>query len=151
MNSCNFLGRLTRDIEMRFLPNNTAVADFGIAINERVKRGDEWVDEPVFLDVTAFGKSAESIAKFFGKGSLILLECRARYESWEEKQTGAKRSKVKFIVNRWHFTGERSGDRSDDGWGTKPAASSPADYGASGRGHNPVDEDSIPFAPVGDI
>lgn len=145
MNSCQFIGRLTRDADMRHLPNGTEVADFGIAINERVKRNDEWVDEPVFLDITAFGKAATFITRFFHKGSLVALECRARFEQWEDKSTGAKRSKVKFIVNRWHFTGERRDDTAprnpDDAWANTPAPSQPARPGT----HEPVSEDDIPF------
>lgn len=145
MNSCQFQGRLTRDAEIRYLPNNTEVADFGIAINERVKRGDEWVDEPVFLDITAFGKSATSIAKFFRRGSLILLECRARFESWEDKTTGAKRSKVKFIVSRWHFTGERRDDAPQSPASTGGEAWADAPAPATTAPHTPLDDGSIPF------
>lgn len=147
MNSCNFIGNLTRDPELKYLSNNTAVCDFGLAINEKVKKNDQWVDAPVFLDIVAFGKTAENISKFFSKGKQIGLSCRARFEQWEDKQSGQKRSKVKFIVDRFYFTGIKSdNDGSSRGPSTQRQSAPPQEsWGNEPGSHEPLDEDSIPF------
>ena len=84
------MGNLTRDPEVRYLPSNMAVVDMGLAVNDRYqdKQTGEWVDRPNFIDCTAFGKSAESIGKFFTKGRPILIEGKLRFEQWDDKQTG---------------------------------------------------------------
>lgn len=144
------MGNLTRDPEIRVLPSNMPVCSFGLAVNDRFKnkQTDQWEERPNFIDCEAFGRTAENIGKFFSKGKPIFIEGKLRFEQWDDRQSGQKRSKLKVVCESFQFVGGRdgqSGDRSDDGWGTQPAATSP-DYGASGRGHNPVDEDSIPFA-----
>ncbi len=99
------MGNLTRDPELRYLPSNMPVADIGLAVNDRYqdKQSGEWVDRPNFIDCTAFGKTAESISRFFTKGRPILIEGKLRYDSWEDKQTGQKRSKIKVVVDLWNF------------------------------------------------
>ena len=122
------MGNLTRDPEVRFLPSNTPVCELGLAVNDRYqdKQSGEWVDRPNFIDCTAFGKSAESIGKFFAKGRPILIEGKLRYEQWEDKQTGAKRSKVKVVIDQWNFCDSKSGGGGSGGDG--------GDYGGGGGG-----------------
>lgn len=98
-------GRLTRDPELRFLPNNTAVCDFALALNERYlnKTTEQWEDRPVFVEVTAFGRTGENVNKFFSKGTPILCEGRLRFEQWEDRQSGEKRSKLKVVCDSWQF------------------------------------------------
>lgn len=129
------------------MPNGTAVADFGLAINEKVKKNEQWVDAPVFLDIVAFGKTAENIAKFFHKGKQIGLTCRAKFEQWEDKQNGQKRSKVKFIVDRFYFTGSKSdNDGPSRGPSTQRQPAPPQQsWGSKPGSHEPVDESDIPF------
>ena len=105
------MGNITRDPELRFLPSNMGVLDLGLAVNDRYqdKQSGEWTDRANFIDCTAFGKSAESISKFFKKGSPILIEGKLRYETWEDKQSGQKRSKVKVIIDQWNFVESKSG------------------------------------------
>lgn len=99
INSCNFEGNLTRDIELKFAPSGTAIANAAIAINERKKDSSgEWVDDPVFIDFTAFGKTAESMAKNFAKGDKIYINGRMRMDRWEDKN-GGKRSRLYVVVN----------------------------------------------------
>lgn len=99
------LGNLTRDPEVRYLPSNAAVVDLGLAVNDRYqdKQSGEWVDHPNFVDCTAFGKTAEAIGKFFSKGRPILLEGKLRFEQWEDRQSGQKRSKLKVVIDQWSF------------------------------------------------
>jgi len=80
VNQCNFLGNLTRDPEMRYTPNNTAITSFGMAINHKWKDKDGTPHEEVtFLDIEAWGKTGEIIAQYCNKGNQLFVSCRA---SW---------------------------------------------------------------------
>lgn len=96
-------GNLTRDPDLKYLTNGTACVDFSIANNRKYKKGEELVEEVSFIGLTAFGKTAENISKYFAKGSLILIEGRIKTDQWE--QDGKKRSKTKIMVNAFHFCG----------------------------------------------
>lgn len=102
-NQVTLVGHVTRDIEVRYLQSGTAVCDMGLAINERVKRGDEWIDEAVFVDVTLFGKQAEVAGQYLSKGSPILIAGRLKYETWEKD--GQKRSKLKVVAEKLQMLG----------------------------------------------
>lgn len=104
-NKVILIGNLTRDVELRFLPGGSAVCDMGLAVNDRYldKSTNEWKDRPNFVDLTAFGKTAENISKFFAKGRPIFIEGKLRFEQWEDKQSGEKRSKLKVVVDTWQF------------------------------------------------
>jgi single-strand DNA-binding protein len=104
------LGNVTRDIEVKYLQSGTAVCDMGMAINERVKRGDDYVDEPVFVDVTLFGRTAEVAGEFLSKGAPVLIAGRLKYEQWEKD--GQKRSKLKVVAEKLQMLGQRQ--RSED-------------------------------------
>jgi single-strand DNA-binding protein len=104
------MGNVTRDIEVKFLQSGTAVCDMGMAINERVKRGDDYVDEPVFVDVTLFGKQAEVAGEYLSKGAPVLIAGRLKYEQWEKD--GQKRSKLKVVADKLQMLGQRQ--RSED-------------------------------------
>ena len=138
MNSVQIIGRLTKDVETRAAGSGTTIGKFSIAYNERVKNGDQWEDKAHFFDCTAFGKTAESIARFFSRGEQIALECRLAQDSWEDKQTGQKRSKVGLIVNRWHFCGGKS-DGNTTAQATMTAPAKPQVQ------HVALDESDIPF------
>lgn len=125
------LGNLTRDPELRQLPSGMAVADIGIAVNDRYqdKQSGEWVDRPNFFNCSAFGKTAESISKFFGKGSPIFIEGKLRFEQWDDRQSGQKRSAVKVIIDQWTFVDSKS-DRPGGGGGGGGGGG----YGGGNRG-----------------
>jgi len=93
-------GNLTKDPEFKSI-GTTNVANFGIAINRRTKAGQE----TTFVDISAFGKTAENIAKYFTKGKSILLEGRLKLDEWQDKTTGGKRSKLKVVAERFEFVG----------------------------------------------
>ena len=95
-------GNITRDIKMSYTPNQTAVADFGLAVNRKYTKKDGGeVDEVCFIDVVAFGKTAETIDKYLGKGDPILLEGRLDFSQWEYE--GKKYSKHKMIIENFQF------------------------------------------------
>jgi single-strand DNA-binding protein len=98
LNQVTLIGNLTRDVEIRQIGSGTSVAEVGLAVNHRVKKGEEWVDEPCFVDVTVWGKTAEYAAEKLGKGSTVCVEGRLKLDSWE--QDGQKRSKLKVVAER---------------------------------------------------
>ena len=95
-NQVTLAGRLTRDIELRHTTSGTAVCDVGLAVNERVKRGDQWEDKTNFFDCTLWAKTAEIAAQYLKKGSSVLFSGTLSQETWE--QDGQKRSKIKVVV-----------------------------------------------------
>src|SRR5574343_511460 len=119
-NKCILLGNIARDIEVRTLPSNNAVAQIGLAMNHkwRDKTSGEMKEEVTFVDCEAFGKTAENIARFFAKGRPILIEGRLKLDQWKDKSDGSNRSKLKVVVESWQFVGGK-----DDGGGSpRPAA-----------------------------
>ena len=105
MNRVIITGNLTRDIELRHVNSGTAVADFSVAVDDKVKKGNDWVQETSFFDITAFGNTAEAAEKYTEKGSPLLIEGRLKQETWESD--GQKRSRVKVIAERVEFIGRR--------------------------------------------
>ena len=101
------LGNLTAEPEVRHMQNEMAVVDVGVAINERVKRGGEYVDEVSYLDVTFFGRTAEIVGEFLSKGSPALIEGRLKQERWQADD-GQRRSRVKVIAERLTLIGRRN-------------------------------------------
>jgi len=113
LNKVILAGNITRDIETKFLPSQTAVAEFGLAINRKFKKQDGSQGEEVcFVDCQAFAKTAETIAKFFKKGDPIFIEGRLKYESWEKD--GKKQSKIRVMVENWQFAGGKKDSQPDD-------------------------------------
>lgn len=107
------MGNLTRDPQTKFLPSQTMVAEFGLAMNRkfRTQQGEDR-EEVTFIDCAAFGKTAELINEHFTKGKPIHVEGRLKYDQWEDKQGGGKRSRVTVVVDNFQFVGGR-----DDGGG----------------------------------
>ena len=113
MNKCIFSGRLTSDVDFRET-ESTAIAKFRMAVKRQYKRKDD--PDADFINMTAFGKTAENISKFFGKGSMILVDTRMQTGSYEKKD-GTKVYTTDFIVNSFDFLDSkkyRSSDREED-------------------------------------
>ena len=100
------MGNLTRDIETRVTQTGTTIGKAGIACNERVKKGNEWVDEPMFVDCVMFGKTADTAAEYLKKGSPVLFEGRLKLEQWEKD--GVKHSRHTVVVDRMQKLGGKS-------------------------------------------
>jgi single-strand DNA-binding protein len=132
LNNVVLLGNLTRDPEVRYTPSGTPVATLGLAVNNRVKQGDEWKDDPCFIDVVVFGKQAESCGEYLSKGQPVLIEGRLRYRTWEG-QDGQKRSKHEVSAFRVQFM-PKSGRTAGGG----------SFSGDMGEGE-PMDDDDVPF------
>mgnify|MGYP003394674228 CR=1 FL=1 len=97
------LGNTTRDTEVRFTQTGLAIARLSLAVNSKRKSGDTMVDEVLFVDCTAFGRTAETIGEYVKKGNLILIEGRLQFQTWEDKNTGARRSKHEVLIDRIQF------------------------------------------------
>lgn len=147
-NKVILLGNLTRDPQLSYLPSQTAVVEFGLAINRRFKKQDGSQGEEVcYVDCTMFGARAEVINKYLKKGNPLFVEGRLRFESWQG-QDGQKRSRLRVQVENFEFIGGGSGggQKSAGGGGgsdyAPPAQQNPGDMGGPGFGGP---DDDIPF------
>ncbi len=132
------IGNVTRDIEVRYTPGGTAVADVGIAANDKRKTANgEWVEEATFVDCTVFGNTAENASKYLSKGSPVMFEGRLKLESWET-QDGQNRSKLKVIVERMQFLG---GNRNGEGGGGSRGGGQYQGGQSQGRGRSRTDDE----------
>lgn len=112
------MGNLTRDPELRYTPSGTAVAEFGLAVNDRRKNNQtgEWVEDTQFIDITMWARQAEIAAEYLAKGSPVFLEGRLKFDSWEKD--GQKHSKLRVVAERMQFIGPR-GERSGHSSGSQ--------------------------------
>lgn len=114
-NKVILIGNFTRDPELRQTQSGTSVCRFSIALNRSYEGKDSnKVNEACFVEVDSFGRSAENIAKFFTKGSPILIEGRLRQESWTDKESGKQRSKLLVVLERFEFVGSKNSDGASD-------------------------------------
>jgi single-strand DNA-binding protein len=114
------LGNMTRDPQLKYLPSQTPVCEFGLATNRKFKAANgEDREEVCFVDCAAFGKQAEVINQYCQKGKALLIEGRLKYDSWEDKQGGGKRSKLSVVIENFQFIGGRDGG---GGGGGAPSA-----------------------------
>lgn len=116
-------GNLTKDADLRSTQSGMSVLRFSVAVNERVKQGEQWVDRPNFIDCTVFGTRAEKIAQYLVKGTKVAVEGKLRWSQWESN--GEKRSKIEVIVDEIEFMSAAKkaepeyveATTLDDGWG----------------------------------
>nr|WP_267508357.1 single-stranded DNA-binding protein [Borreliella garinii] len=99
INSLVLSGRLTRDSELSYTESGMAVLRFSLANNRRMKKNDEWIDYPQYFDCVIFSKRAESLNEYLKKGKQVVLSGSLKYESWQDKNTGDKRSKINIFVD----------------------------------------------------
>jgi len=132
MNKVILLGHVTRDPALRYTPNGTAVTAFGLAVNHRFRQGDDTKEEVCFIDVTVFGRQAETTVEYLHKGSPALVEGRLRWRNWETED-GQKRSKHDVLADHVQFLPSRQ-----NGSATSPDGLAEDAAGA-------LEEDDIPF------
>jgi len=131
-NKVMLMGNLTRDPQVKHLPSNVVVAEFGLATTRRYRTsGGEDREETAFVDCAAFGRQAEVISQFCKKGKPLFVEGRLKFDSWEDKQSGAKRSKLSVVVENFQFLGGRDevsgpGSPNADAFGNDRPWKSPA-------------------------
>jgi single-strand DNA-binding protein len=156
-NKIILLGNLTRDPQLKYLPSQMAIVEFGLAVNHKYKtKNGEDREEVLFVDVSAFGKQAEIINQYCTKGRPLLVEGRLKYDTWEDKQGGGKRSKHSVVIDNFQLLGGRDGapqgggDQGgyDSGGGDSAPSRPPANRGPSRAPQGPARP--APEQPFGD-
>ena len=165
VNKVILIGNLTRDPELRYTPKGSGLCEIGLAVNRKYRlESGEQKEEVTFLDVTFWGKQAETIAKWMKKGKPIYVEGRLQTDSWDDKATGQKRYKTRIVAEEFQFLGDGGGgtggggdraprgaeDQHGESARSAPAPQRTAPSGQSAP-HNDedgpigMDEDDIPF------
>ncbi len=157
LNKVLLIGNLTRDPELRYIPNGTAVADIGLAMNHKWTGKDGQKHEEVtFVDVTMWARTAELASEYLHKGDPVFIEGRLQLNQWQDKD-GQKRSRLRVVCDRMQFlprAGGPGGSRGPAGGGAAAGAGTAAGAGADERPPMPEDfgepppaqqEDGIPF------
>ncbi len=150
-------GNMTRDPELRYTPKGTAIAEFGLAINRTWKdESGETKEEVTFVDINAFGRQAEVIGQYLKKGRPVLIEGRLRLDTWDDKQTNQKRSRLRVVLESFSFI-DSGGQRAatEGAPAAAPAQRRPAAPPAPAaptaappvppEAENPPAEDDVPF------
>ncbi|MDD4888645.1 MAG: single-stranded DNA-binding protein [Phycisphaerae bacterium] len=166
LNKVMLMGNLTRDIRLTYLPSNTPVAEFGIATNRTwVGQDGQKHEEATLVELRMFDKRAEVLNKYLHKGDPLFVEGRLHLDSWDDKQTGQKRSKTVVMVEDFQFLGRAGGGAPREGGPgpaagaapRRPAAAAAAPADASSEAPPPADDyntdvqppepenDNIPF------
>jgi single-strand DNA-binding protein len=145
-NKVILLGNLTRDPELRYTPKGTAIAKIGLAVNRVwTSESGEKKEEVTFVDVDVFGRTAENVGQYMRKGSPILIEGRLRLDTWEDKQTNQKRSKLGVVAETVQFlSSNRSGEGAPSERPARPVAAKPPATVDDADGP-PPEEDDVPF------
>ena len=154
LNKVMLIGNLTRDPDLKYTPGNQAVCEIGLAVNRKYRTKDnEEREEVTFIDCEAWGKAAELIKQYMTKGRPIFIEGRLKLDTWEDKNGGGKRTKMRVVVEEFQVLGgggqggAGGGERytSDDAGATR-GRRAPASAGArSSAPHQDVPEEDIPF------
>lgn len=135
-NKVILLGNLTRDPELRYTASGQAVATVGLAVSRKFKTKEgEQREDTAFVDCTAWARAAEIICEYKHKGDPILIEGRLQYRTWEDKETGAKRSKLDVVIENFQFLSRGPGGQRPDAEGSS----------AKGEEMEPLSDDDIPF------
>ena len=151
------MGNLTRDPEVRQSQSGTAIVKAGLAVNERRPDGQGgWKEQAHFFDITIFGSRGEAFARFNKRGACVLIEGRLNFSSWDDRESGQKRSKVDVVVDNWSFTGSKNdnsgGGNSSGGYEpqqqqsapqTAPSFPGPDSFGGAPAGGGMSDD--VPF------
>jgi single-strand DNA-binding protein len=132
LNKVMLIGNLTRDPEVRFTPKGNAVCDMGIAVNRRYlnEATGERVDEVTYLDIVVWNKQAELAGQYLAKGRSVYIEGRLQMDSWEDKATGQKRSKIKIVADSLLFLDSKGAAGGGGGGGGNYAGGDDEGYSA---------------------
>jgi single-strand DNA-binding protein len=142
LNRVYLMGNLTREVEMRSTPSGMAVADLGVAVNERYrnKEGQE-VEKTCFADVVVWGRQAETCERYLAKGSGVLVEGRLQLDRWST-EAGEKRSRLRVRADRVQFVGRPRGNGVEPGAGLVSPSGSEVPVAAA---QEPSEGDNLPF------
>jgi single-strand DNA-binding protein len=123
LNKVMLMGNITRDIEMRYTPSGMALAVLGMAVNRKYRdtKTNELREEVTFVDVDVWGKQAETCNQYLSKGRPVFIEGRLKLDTWDDKTTGQKRSKLKVVAERVQFMGSNPNAQGGQGGMSRPA------------------------------
>jgi single-strand DNA-binding protein len=149
-NKVILLGNLTRDPEVRYTPKGTAVTELGMAVNRvYTAENGEKREETTFVDVTLWGRTAEIAGEYLKKGRPVFIEGRLQLDTWDDKQSGQKRSKLKVVGEGLQLIGSRpggggggGGGGDEEGGGSRSSRPAPPPKAAA---PSAPDDDEIPF------
>jgi single-strand DNA-binding protein len=145
-NKVILLGNLTRDPEVRYTPKGTAVTELGMAVNRvYTAENGEKREETTFVDVTLWGRTAEIAGEYLKKGRPVFIEGRLQLDTWDDKQSGQKRSKLKVVGEGLQLLGGRpggGGGGGDEEGGSRSSRPAPPPKAAA---PSEPDDDEIPF------
>jgi single-strand DNA-binding protein len=142
INSVVLVGNLTKDPELRHTPAGTAVTTLRVAVNDRVKRGEEWTDAAYYFDVTVWGRTAENCAQYLAKGRPVGVQGKLTWREWDA-QDGTKRQSVEVVADNIQFLGSRDGG--GDGGGQQFVAQGAAAPASEDFPAAAAADDDIPF------
>ncbi|MBJ7326578.1 MAG: single-stranded DNA-binding protein [Chthoniobacterales bacterium] len=148
-NKVMLLGNCTRDPEVKYTPKGSAVTDLGLAVNRFYTTDNgEKREETTFVDVTMWGRQAEIAGEYLKKGRPVFIEGRLQLDTWDDKQTGQKRSKLRVVCENFQLLGSRDGGPAPEGIsGSAPSRAASSDKAAAKSAPASEDsaEDDIPF------
>ena len=137
INQVILVGRVTRDAELKYAASGTALCNFSIAVNRRVKKGDQWSDEASFFDLTLWDKQAENLNKYLVKGTQVAAQGELRQDRWEKD--GQKMSKIQVFVNNLQLLGGKREGQPEAPQQEAPSRKPEKEFAPSAY------EDSVPF------
>lgn len=145
-NKVILMGNLTADPEVRTTPSGQSVTSFSLAVNRTFRGSDgNRREETSFINCTAWGNTGETIAKYVGKGRQLLVSGRLQQRSWEDKETGKRRSAIDVIVEEFSFVNDGRGSGANAGGSSQKASSQPPADTAEVDADEPIDLSDIPF------
>jgi single-strand DNA-binding protein len=151
-NKVLLMGNLTRDPDLRYTPSGTPVASFGLAVNRTWKDANgQQANDTLFVDISAFAGQADTISRYCRKGSPLFVEGRLKLDTWEDKQTGQRRSRLHVVVENFQFLGGPRQDDQGGGYAPRPnpagAYGNPAPYPNVPPAQPPYGTQSAAYAP----
>ena len=111
-NKVMLMGNLTRDPELSNTASGATISRFGLAVNRKYKQGEEWKEDVCFVDITTWGNQAENCSKYLKKGSLVYIEGRLNFGSWEKD--GERRNKLDVVASNIQFLNSKTSEEEDD-------------------------------------
>jgi single-strand DNA-binding protein len=148
-NKVMLIGNLTRDPQVKHLPSQTVLAEFGLAMNRKYRTANgEDKEETCFVDCAAYGRQAEVIGQFCRKGKQLFVEGRLKYDSWEDKVGGGKRSKVSVVVENFQFLGSRADELNAEAGGQPTMFDEPRPQRPPRRGNDDAGRANNPDRPA---
>ena len=148
INRVVIVGRLTRDAELTYTSSDFALTKFSVALNQRKKQNDQWIDHAHFFDVLIWGKRGEALNQYLTRGQQVAVEGELRQERWQDKNTQQNRSKISIECTNIQLVGGKKDGNSQGNYNSGPqrnnnqqSNSQPFDQYKNGGGF----DDDIPF------